>query len=73
MQIWYLLSLPSERFLGVLPLKNVRNAQIWAVAYTVWKVSKYGVISGPYFPVFGLNTEIYSVNSVRIQENADQK
>ena len=27
-----------------------------------WKVSKYGVISGPYFPVFGLNTEIYGVN-----------
>ena len=25
-------------------------------------VSKYGVISGPYFPVFGLNTEIYDVN-----------
>ena len=23
---------------------------------------KYGVISGPYFPVVGLNTEIYSVN-----------
>ena len=33
---------------------------------TVWKVSKYGVISGPYFPVFGLNTERYSV-SLRIQ------
>ena len=31
-----------------------------------WKVSIYGVISGPYFPVFGLNTEIYSVN-LRIQ------
>ena len=29
---------------------------------TVWKVSKYGVYSGPYFPVFGLNTEIYRVN-----------
>ena len=27
---------------------------------TAWKVSKYEVISGPYFPVFGLNTEIYS-------------
>ena len=26
-----------------------------------WKVSKYEVISGPYFPVFGLNTQIYSV------------
>ena len=24
---------------------------------TASKVSKYGVISGPYFPVFGLNTE----------------
>ena len=25
---------------------------------TAWKVSKYGVISGLYFPVFGLNMEI---------------
>ena len=25
---------------------------------TAWKVSKYGVISGPFFPVFGLNTHI---------------
>ena len=23
---------------------------------TAWKVSKYGVFSGPYFPVLGLNT-----------------
>ena len=30
------------------------------------KVSKYGVISSPYFPLFGLNTEIYFVN-LRIQ------
>ena len=29
--------------------------------YTAWKVSKYAVISGPYFPVFGLNTERYAV------------
>ena len=40
-------------------------------------MSKYGVISGPYFPVFGLNTEIYEVGkspySVRMQENTDQK
>ena len=26
------------------------------------KVSKYGVFSGPYFPVFGLNMDIYGVN-----------
>ena len=25
-------------------------------------MSKYGLISGPYIPVFGLNTEIYEVN-----------
>ena len=36
------------------------------VSNTASKVSKYGVISGPYFPVFGLNTEIYFVN-LRIQ------
>ena len=26
---------------------------------TVWKVSKYGIISDPHFPVFGLNADIY--------------
>ena len=29
---------------------------------TVWKVSKYRVFSGLYFPAFGLNTKIYEVN-----------
>ena len=43
-----------------------------AFTFTARKVSKYGVFSGPYFPVFGLNTEIYSVN-LRIRENTDQK
>ena len=33
---------------------------------TAWKLSKYGVFSGPFFPVFGLNTKRYSV-SRRIQ------
>ena len=27
--------------------------------YTAWKVSKYWVISGPYFPVFSSNTGKY--------------
>ena len=26
---------------------------------TAWKVPKYGAISGPYFPVFGVNTGKY--------------
>ena len=42
-------------------------------------MSKYGVISGPYFPVFGLNTEIYEVNlripfeyrKIRSRNNSD--
>ena len=35
---------------------------------TKWKVSKCRVYSGPYFPAFGLNTEICGVN-LRIQSN----
>ena len=37
-----------------------------SLVHTVWKVSQYGVFSGPYSPLFGLNTEIYGVN-LRIQ------
>ena len=33
--------------------------------YTAWKVSKYGIFSGPYFPAFGLNTERYFACSER--------
>ena len=40
---------------------SLRKAWTALVRNTAWKVSKYGVISGPYFPVFGLNTEIYGV------------
>ena len=56
---------------------NILNSVIREL-YTTWRVSKYAVVSGPYFPVFLLNTEIYSVirftlYSVQIQENTDQK
>ena len=36
--------------------------------YTDWKVSKYEVFSGPYFPVFELNMEIYPVNLRTLSE-----
>ena len=40
---------------------------------TAWKVSKYGVFSGPYFPALGLNTESYGV-PLRIQsESAEMR
>ena len=39
---------------------------------TAWKVSKYGVFSGPYFPTFGLNTERYGV-SLRIQSKCGKR
>ena len=50
----------------------IKCARIWVFSdpCTAWKVSKYGVFSGPFFPVFGLNKSPYSV---RIQENTDQK
>ena len=34
-----------------------------AIPFTAWKVSKYGVISGSYFPLFGLNTDRFSPNT----------
>ena len=41
--------------------KRILNWQILPVSVdlyiTAWKVSKYGVISGPYFLVLGLNTD----------------
>ena len=42
---------------------------------TAWRLSKYGVFSGPYFPAFRLNAESYSIipYSVRMRENTDQK
>ena len=39
------------------------------IYYIAWKESKYGVFSGPYFPVFGVNTD----NTVRMWKNTDQK
>ena len=34
---------------------------IFIVLHTAWKVSKYGVFSGPYFPAFGLS--VFSPNA----------
>ena len=39
--------------------------------FIAWKVSKYGVFSGLYFPAFGLNTEKYVV-SFRIQYECEK-
>ena len=36
--------------------------QVKTFLTTAWKVSKYGVFSGPYFSVFGLNMKIHGVN-----------
>ena len=42
--------------------------------YLARKMSEYGVFSGPYFPVVGLNKEILkSPYVVQVQENMDQK
>ena len=50
-------TLVSEKTLWSLQLNNITEKHIKAI--TAWKVSKYGVISGQYFPVFELNTGKY--------------
>ena len=42
--------------------ENIRKKWVKSIILTAWKVPKYGVFSGRYFPAFGLNTEIYGVN-----------
>ena len=51
---WTISSKYAEKYFAVTTI-------IFFIA-TAWKVSKYGVFSGPYFPAFGLNTERYSVS-----------
>ena len=55
-----------QRALRALRTLRANTPYVSYVPTTARKESKYGVISGPYFPVFGLNLEIYFVN-IRIQ------
>ena len=43
----------------VIPSGSVHCLTRLDTTTTTWKVSKYGVISGPYFPVFSSNTGQY--------------
>ena len=52
----------EKYFWSLLNSPNLTFNYFFAIVIIVWKVSKYRIISGPYFPVFGLNTEIYGVN-----------
>ena len=45
-------------FFVIFPLLRSICSVSW-IDFTVWKVSKYGVFSGPYFPVFSSNTGKY--------------
>ena len=45
--------------------KQKKNKQL----DTAWKLSKYGVFSGPHFPVLGLNTGKYGPEKTPYLEN----
>ena len=45
----------------------LKKIMIFCEYCTAWKVSKYGVISGPYFSVFRLNTENTAQKKIRIR------
>ena len=70
-KFFLLLSISSNNFFFIL-LKLVASLVIpdallhFRCRNAAWKESKYGAFSGPFFSVFGLDTEIYGVN-LRIQ------
>ena len=53
--------------------KNVAQRRHSVLNFTAWKVSKYRVNSGPYFPAFGLNTERYGVLSPNVGKYRPEK
>ena len=44
---------------------EISTASFKSYNFTEWKVSKYGVFSGPYFPAFRLNTGKYGKHRVK--------
>ena len=54
---WYLYCYLWTYFTLVFLLLTL-NSYMFAGVSTAWKMSKYGVSSGPYFSAFGLNTSI---------------
>ena len=61
--VFLLLRLTDFKHCSVIPIIGWEQVNKGCPA---WKESKYGVISGPYVSVFGLNAKIYEVN-LRIQ------
>ena len=58
--IWFFLSHGcNDHGITILKFYSKTSALFCSYNFTAWKVFKYGVISGPYFPAFGLNTERY--------------
>ena len=51
----FLYPLKTSKNLGALGTNRSKEHQIFKTT-TVWRVFKNGVFSGPYFPVFGLNS-----------------
>ena len=51
------------------PVQNFTVKFYTWISYTAWRVSKYGVISGPYFPVLGLNTAKYGLEITPYLDN----
>ena len=63
-----ILQLPVNK-LALYPFWGLNHIPTYSFSFrktiTAWKVSKYGVFPGPYFPTFGLNTERYGVYFLR--------
>ena len=60
--LWILWNFSERFFEEYICATSTEVKKSMTISNTVWKVSKYEVFSGPYFPVFGLNMEIYCVS-----------
>ena len=45
---------------------GIHQKQKCLMLFTSWKVFEYGVISDPYFPVFGLNSQNLQVGVIKL-------
>ena len=55
-------NLNQKVFICIITGAKLSNILTFLIRNTAWKLSEFEVFYGPYFPLFGLNMEIYSAN-----------
>ena len=61
--LWLFLIRIKEILIIILKPNNNLESWVTVITFTAWKVFKYRIFSGPYFPAFGLNTECRKIRT----------